>query len=112
MVVDEMTAEDVDRIFQALAHQVRRDILRRTMRSSASVSELAASYDMSFAAVQKHVAVLDRAALITKQSRGRICVIRGNPETLVRAQQLLSEYEQIWRSRISRMDALFAEEDE
>ncbi|MEJ7741441.1 MAG: metalloregulator ArsR/SmtB family transcription factor [Nocardioidaceae bacterium] len=99
----------MDRIFRALADATRRDILRRTMAGEASVSQLAAAYDMSFAAVQKHVAVLEGAGLVTKQPHGRERIIRGNPETIRRAQGLLDRYEEIWRSRIDQLDALLAE---
>ena len=111
MVVDtELTDDEVDRIFRALADATRRDILRRTMAGQASVSQLAATYDMSFAAVQKHVAVLEGAGLVTKDPRGRERIIRGNPETIRRAQALLDRYEEIWRSRIDRLDALLDED--
>jgi DNA-binding transcriptional ArsR family regulator len=111
MVVDRALVEDeVDRIFRALADATRRDILRRTMAGEASVSQLAAAYDMSFAAVQKHVAVLEGAGLVTKQPHGRERIVHGNPETIRMAQGLLDRYEQIWRSRIDRLDALLAED--
>lgn len=100
----------MDRIFRALADVTRRDILRRTMAGEASVSQLAAAYDMSFAAVQKHVAVLEAAGLVTKQPHGRERIIHGNPEAIRKAQDLLARYEQIWRSRIDRLDALLAED--
>jgi DNA-binding transcriptional ArsR family regulator len=110
MVVDtELTDDEVDRIFRALADSTRRDIVRRTLTGEASVSELAAAYDMSFAAVQKHVAVLEGAGLVTKHPHGRERMVRGNPEAIRRAQALLDAYEQIWRSRIGRLDALLAE---
>lgn len=111
MVVDTALSEDeVDRIFRALADATRRDILRRTMVGESSVSQLAAAYDMSFAAVQKHVAVLEGAGLVTKEPSGRERLIRGNPETIRRAQLLLDRYEEIWRSRIDRLDALLDED--
>lgn len=106
----ELTDDEVDRIFRALADATRRDILRRTMAGGASVSQLAAAYDMSFAAVQKHVAVLEGAGLVTKQPHGRERIIRGNPETIRKAQGLLDRYEEIWRSRIDRLDVLLAED--
>lgn len=111
MVVEtELTDDEVDRIFRALADATRRDIVRRTLVAEASVSELAASYDMSFAAVQKHVSVLEGAGLVTKHPHGRERIVRGNPHAIRRAQDLLARYEQIWRDRIGRLDDLFAED--
>ncbi len=101
---------EVDRIFRALADATRRDILRRTLDSEASVSQLANTYDMSFAAVQKHVAVLEGAGLVTKRPQGRERIVRGNPEAVARARALLDRYEQLWRARIERLDALLAED--
>jgi DNA-binding transcriptional ArsR family regulator len=111
MVVGRVSIDDdVDRIFRALGDATRRDILRRTLTGDASVSQLAAAYQMSFAAVQKHVAVLEGAGLVTKQPHGRERIIRGNPETVRKAQALLDRYEEIWRSRIDRLDELLAED--
>lgn len=100
---------EVDRLFRALADATRRDIVRRTLAGEASVSELAGAYAMSWAAVQKHVAVLEGAGLVTKESRGRARIVRGNPMQIRRAQALLDSYEQIWRGRVERLDALLAE---
>jgi DNA-binding transcriptional ArsR family regulator len=105
-----LSDDEIDRIFRALADATRRDIVQRTLTEEATVSALAASYDMSFAAVQKHVAVLEGAGLVTKQPNGRERLVRGNPETLRQAQQLLEQYEQIWRGRIDRLDALLTED--
>lgn len=96
-------------MFRALADATRRDILRRTLAEQTSVSELASAYDMSFAAVQKHVAVLEGAGLITKEAVGRERRVRANPEQIKRAQTLLAQYEAIWRERIGRLDAFLAE---
>ncbi|HVX54232.1 metalloregulator ArsR/SmtB family transcription factor [Nocardioides sp.] len=110
MVVDIALSDDeVDRIFRALADATRRDILRRTLSGEASVSQLAAAYDMSFAAVQKHVAVLEGAGLVTKHPQGRERVVLGNPDRIEQAKKLLDRYEQIWRARIDRLDALLSE---
>lgn len=110
MVVNtELSDADVDRIFQALADATRRDIVRRTLIGEESVSQLAQDYDMSFAAVQKHVAVLERAGLVTKEPQGRERLVRGNPAVIQRAQALLGSYEQLWRARIARLDALLAD---
>jgi DNA-binding transcriptional ArsR family regulator len=104
-----LSDDEVDRIFRALADATRRDILRRTLSGEASVSQLAAAYDMSFAAVQKHVAVLEGAGLVTKHPQGRERVVRGNPDRIEQAKKLLDRYEQIWRARIDRLDALLSE---
>lgn len=104
-----MSDAEVDRIFRALADATRRDIVRRTLTRDATVSELAARYEMTFQAVQKHVAVLEGAGLVTKQQRGRERLVRGNPGAIRRAQELLQEYEHIWRGRIERLDALLDE---
>ena len=105
-----LTDDAVDRIFRALADTTRRDILSRTLTGEVSVSQLAAFYDMSFAAVQKHVAVLEEAGLVTKHPHGRERRVRGNPEALKRAQELLGRYEDIWRGRIARLDTLLADD--
>lgn len=106
-----LSDDEVDRIFQALADTTRRDIVLRTLAHEASVSQLAAAYDMSFAAVQKHVAVLEKAGLVTKHPDGRERLVRGNPETIRQTQALLSQYESLWRGRIERLDALLEADD-
>ncbi len=113
MVVQiELSDPEVDRIFHALADATRRDIVRRTLTGDASVSELAAAYTMSFAAVQKHVAVLEGAGLVTKENRGRSRIVRADPATIARARQLLDRYAELWRGRIDRLDALLSEDDD
>lgn len=111
MVVDQLAGDEADRVFQALADTTRRDILARTMRQGESVSELSRRYAMSFAAVQKHVAVLQRAALVTKEKRGREQIVHGSPQTLRRAAELLDAYEQIWIQRAARITDILASED-
>jgi DNA-binding transcriptional ArsR family regulator len=106
MVVETLSDDQVDRMFQALADRTRRDIVRRTMQSDASVSALARSYDMSFAAVQKHVAVLERADLVVKQRRGREQLVRCNVDTVRRAQRLLDQLESVWRDRLDRLEQI------
>lgn len=109
MVVDQLSDADVDRLFQALADATRRDIVRRVTGGGYSVSGLAALYAMSFAAVQKHVAVLERASLVTKEKHGREQIVRGNHEGLQKARRLLDEYEAIWRQRAERIAGILAE---
>lgn len=96
-------------MFHALATATRRDILRRTIDREQSVSDLARDYEMSFAAVQKHVAVLEEARLIVKRAEGRERLVRANPEMIARARALLARYEELWRARIARLDDLLAE---
>src|SRR6478672_2899324 len=109
MVVDQLSDEAVDRLFQAFADSTRRDIVRRVTVGQYSVSGLAALYAMSFAAVQKHVAVLERASLVTKEKRGREQIVRANHDGLQKARRLLDEYEVIWRQRTERIADLLAE---
>ncbi len=100
----------MDRLFHALADTTRRDILRRCVRGDLSVSRLAEAYPMSFAAVQKHVAVLERAGLVVKQRRGREQLVRTDPDAVVRARQALDELEAAWRGRVERMSRLLSQE--
>ncbi len=100
---------DHDRIFGALGDATRRDILRRAILGQEGVAELATHYSMSFAAVQKHVAILERAGLVTKHRIGRRRLVRTNPEGLRAARLLLDRYEDLWRKRVERMDQLIRE---
>ncbi|MFD4957997.1 ArsR/SmtB family transcription factor [Microbacterium sp. NPDC058389] len=105
----ELSDDEIDRVFHALAAATRRDILRRTIAGEHSVSALAREYDMSFAAVQKHVTVLEAAGLIIKRAEGRERLVRADPTMIARARALLSRYEELWRTRIDRLDALLSE---
>ena len=101
---------EIDRVFHALADTTRRDIVRRVMAGEASsISAIAARYDMSFAAVQKHVAVLEGAGLVTKETQGRERIVRGNPERIARARDLLARLEGLWRARFSRLDRVLTD---
>ena len=106
-----MEADRVDRQFQALADPTRRDILRLVLSAEHSVSALAARYPMSFAAVQKHVAVLERAELVRKRRQGREQLVRGDIEALGTVNRLLDHYAAVWRSRIDQMDQILAAND-
>jgi DNA-binding transcriptional ArsR family regulator len=108
MVVDEIPAEAVDEVFRALADSTRRDILRRCAADEPSVSQLAQAYPMSFAAVQKHVAVLERAGLVGKVRRGREQLVHTDAAAVKRARQALDELEATWRGRVERMSDLLA----
>ena len=111
MVVDKWTDDTADRVFLALGAATRRDILARAIRQEQSVSALARRYEMSFAAVQKHVAVLERAALVTKQRRGREQIVRCNLPTLRKAAALLDAYEQLWIARVTQIADILAGEE-
>ena len=101
---------DFDRMYGALADSTRRDIVRRAIGGEEGVAELAEHYAMSFAAVQKHIAILERAGLVTKERIGRRKVVHTNLDRLRVARRLLDEYEELWRWRVSRMTELVAED--
>jgi DNA-binding transcriptional ArsR family regulator len=109
MVVGGLTDEEVDRVFHALADGTRRDILQRCIRAEPSVSRLADVYPMSFAAVQKHVAVLERAGLVTKERRGREQLVHTDGDAVGRARRVLDELETAWRGRVDRMADVLAQ---
>jgi DNA-binding transcriptional ArsR family regulator len=110
MVVDRLTDERADRVFRALADATRRDIVLRALEGEHNVSALARRYPMSFAAVQKHVAVLEGAGLVVKQRKGRQQLVRGNVDTIRKAYRLLEQLEAVWRGRIDRIGELLADE--
>lgn len=95
-------------MFHALSDRTRRDILRRVLAGEHSVSTLAENYEMSFAAVQKHVAVLERAGLLTKRRNGREQLASGDVDAVRSVGTMLTELEQVWRGRIARIDELIA----
>jgi DNA-binding transcriptional ArsR family regulator len=103
---------DFDRMFGALADFTRRDIVRRAIDGREGVAELASHYPMSFAAVQKHIAILERAELVTKERIGRRKVVRANLDSLRAARRLLDRYEELWLARVDRMSAILAEDPE
>ena len=110
MVVREVEP-DLDQVFHALADATRRDIVVRTLAGEYSVTALARLYPMTFAAVQKHVAVLERAQLVTKRRHGREQLVAGNVDTVRRASALLDRLEVVWRGRMDRFGALLEEEE-
>jgi DNA-binding transcriptional ArsR family regulator len=98
--------------FRALADPTRRDILRRTLVGEESVSRLAADYQMSFAAVQKHVAALEKAGLVLKETAGRERLVRANPKQIARARACLEQLEALWRHRMTALDAVLSQPGE
>ena len=105
MVVRRKQSEEaLNQLFRALADGTRRNILARSLTETPSVSDLAARYEMSFAAVQKHVAVLERAGLIQKRANGREQLVSTNHARLQRAGELLEHFESLWRQRMAQLD--------
>lgn len=103
---------ELNRIFRALADATRRDILRRTLLGAVSVSGLAVDYDMSFAAVQKHVAVLEEAGLVHKAAAGRERLVEADADQIARARACLAELEALWRHRLAGLDAILSQPEE
>jgi DNA-binding transcriptional ArsR family regulator len=112
MVTYPLSDGEIDAMFHALADTTRRDILRRSLSREHSISSLAREYSMSFAAVQKHVGVLAAAGLIVKRAEGRERLVRADPARIARARLLLEGYQQLWRGRVDRLDAILADDAE
>jgi DNA-binding transcriptional ArsR family regulator len=114
MVVDQKadrdTEETDDLLFAALADSTRRDIFRRSREGRLSVSALAREYPISVTAVQKHVAVLERAELVSRERVGRETIVRAEGEALRRAHAALDRLESEWRGRIERIDHILDED--
>jgi DNA-binding transcriptional ArsR family regulator len=110
MVVDtELSGEQIDRLFRALADATRRDIVARAARGELSVSALARNYDMSITAVQKHVRVLERAGLVSKHKEGREQLVHTRPDALATARDVLADIEQLWLARLTQFRDTLAE---
>ena len=104
--MNESEEKRADALFHALSDRTRRDILRRVLAGEHSVSSLAQAYDMSFAAVQKHVAVLERAGLVAKRRQGRQQLVHTEADAVGRARLVLDDLEAAWRGRVERMSEL------
>lgn len=111
MVVRLQDAE-LDQLFRALGDSTRRDIVRRTLVGELSVSGIAEDYAMSFAAVQKHVAVLEKVGLVSKTTRGRERFVRAVPDGLARARECLAALEELWCQRLTALDELLTQSKE
>ena len=109
--MNESSKDRADALFHALSDRTRRDILRRVLAGEHSVTTLAAEYDMSFAAVQKHVAVLERAGLLNKRRSGREQLATGDVEAVRSVASMLDELESVWRGRVARIDELLTKEN-
>lgn len=109
---DDGDEDAADALFHALADRTRRDIVRRVLRGEQSITALASHYDMSFAAVQKHVAVLERAGLVVKRRTGRQQLASGDVEAVRSVASMLAGLEDVWRGRIARIDEFLAHDPE
>jgi DNA-binding transcriptional ArsR family regulator len=103
-MVDQRTS--LDRTFAALADPTRREILARLRRGPVNVSDLAEPFDMSLAAVSKHLGVLERAGLIERERRGRErrCHLRARP--LRAASAWTAAYRTFWEERLDALESL------
>ncbi|HKF82231.1 MAG TPA: helix-turn-helix domain-containing protein [Solirubrobacterales bacterium] len=110
MVVDQNPINDEERatdlLFRALADPIRRDILRRAHEGRLSVSALAREHPVSVTAMQKHVAVLERAELVSKHRVGRESIVRTETDALARARAALDQIDADWRGRVERMEQI------
>lgn len=100
----------LDSIFGSLADPIRRDILQRVARHEYSVGELVDCYDVSFAAISKHLKVLEKARLIRKRKEGQKHMVTLAPNALREADEYMEQYRQMWQSRFNKLDALLKEE--
>ncbi len=96
--------QELNRIFLALSHPVRREILTCLAQGEATVTEIAEPFDLSLNAISKHLKVLERAGLIERQVVGREHYCRICPETLKEASEWLTYYQAFWTSRLDAME--------
>lgn len=96
----------LDSIFASLSDPTRRDILARVARGEVTIGELVKHYDVSFAAISKHLMVMERAKLIIKRKEGRKQMVSLAPDALKSADEYLDQYRQMWQSRYDKLDAL------
>jgi DNA-binding transcriptional ArsR family regulator len=102
----------LDRVFHALADGTRRDIVDRLSRNSLTVSDLAAPLPMSLAAVMQHIAVLEKAGLVTSRKAGRVRTCTIEAETLAQAEHWLESRRALWARRLDRLGKLLDQQNE
>ncbi len=103
---------ELDTVFGSLADPTRRDILARVAQAEHSVGELVAQYDISFAAVSRHLKVLERARLIVKRKEGKKHMVSLAPHALKSADEYLEQYRQMWQSRYDKLERLLQQDDQ
>lgn len=97
---------DLDRLFQALSDRTRRSLLRQVARGECTITDLAKPHDLTFAAVSKHLKVLETAGLVARRRDGSFQMISLNPEALKPASEWLSFYRQFWTTRLDALKSL------
>jgi DNA-binding transcriptional ArsR family regulator len=102
----------LDGLFGSLADPIRRDILQQLIRAQRTISQLAENYEMSFAAVAKHLSVLEKAKLIVKRRNGREQIVSIAPDALRDASEYLAQFEAVWNYRFDALDAILQEDDQ
>jgi DNA-binding transcriptional ArsR family regulator len=100
----------LDSVFGSLADPTRRDILRRVAKKELSIGEIAKPYALTFAAISKHLKILEKAKLIIKHRRGREQLVRLFPPALQGATEYLSNYEAVWNQRFDALDEILKTE--
>ncbi|HSX42787.1 MAG TPA: metalloregulator ArsR/SmtB family transcription factor [Candidatus Saccharimonadales bacterium] len=95
----------LDQVFASLADPTRRDIVSRLQWGMLNISAVAEPYDISLAAVSKHLKVLERARLVVKRKKGRECYVALSPEVLHAASEYLQQYEALWNQRLESVKA-------
>lgn len=101
---------ELDNIFASLADPTRRDILTRVARGELSVGDIADKYDMSFAAISKHLHVMEKARLIIKRREGKKQMVTAAPDALQSADEYLEQYRQMWEQKFNKLDDLLRED--
>lgn len=100
----ELTLSPLDLIFQSLADPTRRDILKRVSKKEMSISDIAKPYALTFAAISKHLKVLEKANLVIKRRQGKEQIVKAAPDALKNASEYLKTYEKLWNNRFDRLE--------
>jgi DNA-binding transcriptional ArsR family regulator len=108
-VVPQMRSQDLDLVFGALSDATRRSIVERLAAGEATVTELAAPFEISLPAISRHLKVLENASLITRSQQGRWRSARLSPSALETAATWLARYERLWTESFDRLDNHLAE---
>ena len=106
----ECTWQQYDSMFDALGDKTRRDILWRVSQCELSISEIAARYSLTFAAISKHIKVLEKASLVRKRRDGKEQIVSANKQTVGIATDYLKQYEKLWSDRFDRLETVLKEE--